>query len=293
MRSPALPFGAVLIASSLLACAGAQMPRAGAEGDELGGDDSGETGHTDATGAGEDSSGAGTTGPGGTTLTTAADDDSGPTSASSATQGESSTGAMDEGSSGGLDSAGSSDGGGSSSEGGGGSSSGGAETGVGLDVDLSGWIVVQANSAREIVIPDGTVVPAGGTLVIGRNAAPGAFQDFWGANWGAEVVYVDGLDDFPTINGDETYTLQTPETTVIDGPTAALELATGALRNDADLDAGNAAAWDVTLAPNLEATPGSSSATGGTPGIPYISEVVDTTGAGNFPYEYVEIHVPG
>ncbi|MFO0637199.1 MAG: hypothetical protein U0168_30610 [Nannocystaceae bacterium] len=65
------------------------------------------------------------------------------------------------------------------------------------------------------------------------------------------------------------------------------------MRNDADLDGGNAAAWDVTLAPNLEATPGSSSAAGGTPGVPYISEIVDTTGAGNFPYEYVEIHVPG
>ena len=32
-------------------------------------------------------------------------------------------------------------------------------------------------------------------------------------------------------------------------------------------------------------------AAGGQTGVPYIAEIVDATGAGNFPYEFVEIRV--
>ena len=159
-------------------------------------------------------------------------------------------------------------------------------------VDLSGYVLLQANSFREIVLPEGTIVPAGGVVVVGRNASPGTFQDFWGVNWGDDVVYVEGLDDFPVINGAETYTLLDAARNVVDGPSPALTVATSAARVDATLSGSDASAWEVAVAPNSTAVPGLSAATGGTSGVPYISEYADTTGNGNFDFEFVELHIP-
>ncbi|HWB75181.1 MAG TPA: hypothetical protein VG755_09500, partial [Nannocystaceae bacterium] len=131
----------------------------------------------------------------------------------------------------------------------------------------------------------------GGTLVIARNASPGAFQDFWGVNWGDDVVYIDGADWFPTINGAETYSLRDPDGMTIEGPTPPLELATVAARTDADASADDVGAWSVDIAPNSGSTPGVSAASGGVSGTPYISEYADPTGAGNYVYEYVEIGI--
>ena len=159
-------------------------------------------------------------------------------------------------------------------------------------VDLSGYVLLQANSFREIVLPEGTIVPVGGLVVVGRNASPGTFQDFWGVNWGDDVVYVEGLDDFPVINGAETYTLLDAARNVVDGPSPALTVATSAARVDATLSGSDASAWEVAVAPNSTAVPGLSAATGGTSGVPYISEYADTTGNGNFDFEFVELHIP-
>jgi hypothetical protein len=160
-------------------------------------------------------------------------------------------------------------------------------------VDLSGYTVVQTASAREFVIPDNTIVAVGTVIVIGRNASPGTFQDFWDQNWGDEVVYFEGLDVFPTINGDETYSLLDPGQVVVDGPTPPLELSTVLARTDASLDGSDEAAWVLGVSPNDDSNPGVASATGGTVGVPYISEYADPTGPGNFDFEFVEIHVPG
>lgn len=180
----------------------------------------------------------------------------------------------------------------SSGEGGSTDDGGMTDTDAPGEVDLSGYILIQTASAREFVIPDGTVVPLGGFLVIGRNASPGTFQDFWGVNWGDGVVYLEGLDSFPTINGDETYSLLDPAEDIIDGPTVALEIATSMARTNANLSGGDADGWEVAPSPNDTAVPGTSAAIGGTSGVPYISECADTTGAGNYDYEFVEIHVP-
>ncbi|MBK8238521.1 MAG: hypothetical protein IPK74_23580 [Deltaproteobacteria bacterium] len=277
------------ISTVISACAGAPMSRFVGDGDDIGGAESSDDGGTASVtvSAGEAETGTGETGGSddapATSLTgdaTAADSSTTAPATSDASTGDP-TDASSEGS-------GSS--GGVTTEAGSSSSDGGMDSGVGQDVDLSGWVVVQTASDREFVIPDGTVVSSGGTLVIGRNASPGAFQNFWAVNWGSDVTYLDGIDQFPSINGAETYALRMPDTTLVDGPTPALDLSTGSARNDAD---GNgAAAWDVTLFPNDDATPGSSTASGGTPGVPFISEVADPTGAGNFVYEFVEIHVP-
>jgi hypothetical protein len=157
-------------------------------------------------------------------------------------------------------------------------------------VDLSGFIVLQTASEREIVIPDGTIVPVGGAIIIGRDASLGQFEDFWGVTLD-DVVYIDGIDSFPNCNGDETFSLLTPLRTVVDGPTPALVISTGIERTDASAPASDADAWTSSAVPNTDATPGSGLADGGQTGVPYIAEIVDATGAGNYPYEFVEIRV--
>ena len=148
-------------------------------------------------------------------------------------------------------------------------------------VDLSGWTVTQANSAREITLPEGTVVPVGGVVVIGRDATRGAFEQHWGA-LADDVVYVDGGDIFPAINGDETFTLRDAGSTVIDGPTPALE--TGQALRRADLSAEGT--W--TSSPEVEVDPGVGHPDPGTTGV-FITEVSDTNGSGAYVYEYVEL----
>src|SRR5688572_6512725 len=88
---------------------------------------------------------------------------------------------------------------------------GGTETGATADdIDLSGYAIVQTMSDRTLTLPAGTVVPAGGYLVIGRNATLAQFEAFWGP-LPADAVYLDAMaqggEEFPTINGDETYEL--------------------------------------------------------------------------------------
>ena len=175
-----------------------------------------------------------------------------------------------------------------SSDDGGESSSDSGEPGV---VDLSGFIVVQTDSEREITIPDDTIIPVGGALVIGRNATLGEFEDFWGVTLGDDVVYIDGVDLFPACNGDETFSLMTPLRTVVDGPTPALTISTLLERTAASAPADDEGAWVSSALPNTDASPGTGVAAGGDTGVPFISEIVDATGAGNFSYEFVEIRV--
>lgn len=158
-------------------------------------------------------------------------------------------------------------------------------------VDLSGFVLLQTESERELVLPEGTIVPVGGAIVIGRDATQGAFEDFWGVTLGAGVLYVDGIDNFPNINGAETYTLLTPLRTVVDGPTPGLVALTSVARTDASMDAGDPSAWSSSVSPNSDATPGTTGAAGGQTGVPFLAEIVDATGAGNYLYEFVEIRV--
>jgi len=158
-------------------------------------------------------------------------------------------------------------------------------------VDLSGYVLVQTESDREFVLPAGTVVPEGGYVVVGREATADAFAGFWGIAWADDVVYLDSGDALPIINGDETFTLRDPGGAVVDGPSVAMLASTAMVRTDADAAASEASAWQSVETPNDGATPGSGDDVGGDSGVPYISEVADATGNGNFPFEFVEIRI--
>lgn len=149
------------------------------------------------------------------------------------------------------------------------------------DVDLSGWTLEQANSARTFTLPNNTLVPAGGFVVVGRNASRAQFEAYWGL-LGDDVVYLDAGDEFPAINGDETFTLRDDGGAVVDGPTPAIQ-AGDTVRRD---DLAEAGTW--TVADEDGADPGSGHPDPGAPGV-FLTEASDATGSGNFAYEFVEL----
>lgn len=155
-------------------------------------------------------------------------------------------------------------------------------------LDISGWRVVQANSAITYLVPTGTKIPDNGYVVIGRDATKAQFETFWGP-LPAGVVYLNSGGAFPQINGSERYTLRNAANTSIDGQTVAMGSAAGTTlqRKDPCQAAGTAASWTTTTAST--ATPGRGAGTGCVKGM-VINEFADALGTGNFIYEFVELH---
>jgi hypothetical protein len=171
-------------------------------------------------------------------------------------------------------------------------SSGGLEsstTATPSGIDLSGWTIVQTESDRTFEIPGGTFVPEGGTLVVGRDADQASFEAYWGVTFDGDVVYLSGDDQFPTINGDETYTLRDDGGAIVDGPSPALVLGESMARIDPEDD--GATGWASATADVGTPEPGDSvDPPGGFVGA-FVSEASDANGIGNFIYEFVELRV--
>lgn len=171
----------------------------------------------------------------------------------------------------------------------------GTSTAIGVTVnnptgtDISGWTVTQANATVVYTIPAGTVIPANGYVVIGRDATKAAFETFWGVTLGSNVVYLTTAGAFPQINGSENYTLKNASGTVIDGPT--ISEASGANQDLQRIDpctgAGITSNWNVGV--TTLANPGSGAGAGCAKGV-VINEFSDAAGTGNFIYEFVELH---
>lgn len=173
----------------------------------------------------------------------------------------------------------------------------GTSTGVAVTVsntagtDVSGWKLVQANSALTFTLPAGSVIPANGYLIVARDATKAAFESFWlaGAALPAGTLYVNAAGSFPAINGSETYKLTNAASVTIDGPSiATASSANQSLRRkDPCQAAGLAASWNVGA--TTTATPGSGAGVGCAKGV-VINEFSDAAGTGNFVYEFVELH---
>jgi hypothetical protein len=155
--------------------------------------------------------------------------------------------------------------------------------------DISGWKVVQANSAITYTIPAGTTIPANGYVVIARQATKAQFESFWGHTLASNVVFINSNAAFPQINGSETYTLTNASGTTIDGPTIAMASAASksVQRKDPCNAAGTTASWNVLA--TTSATPGSGAGAGCAKGV-VINEFSDADGTNNFVYEFVELH---
>lgn len=167
----------------------------------------------------------------------------------------------------------------------------GSGGGGGTSVNVSGWRIGQLNATFNYTIPTGTTIPAGGYLVVGRNATKSAFETFWrgGTPLPANVVYLNSADTMPVINGSETYDLFNAAGTKVDGTTIAMASAAGnsMQRKDPCLSASATASWTVVAASS--ATPGTGAGAGCAKGV-VINEFSDALGTNNFVYELIELH---
>ncbi len=182
------------------------------------------------------------------------------------------------------------------------------------NLDISGYIVHQANSTRTIQIPANTTLSEGDYIVIGRNATKAQFEAHWGVTLGANVTYLNSVSEavtvsgtpssggeFPTINGKqgkdatgETYRIANLSGGTVDGGTIPMANSGGQnlQRKSADAAAGVGASWAIAT-PGPSATPGSGmTVTGNRAGL-VVSEFSDATGSGNYVYEFVELYLDG
>lgn len=161
----------------------------------------------------------------------------------------------------------------------------------GTGQSLSGWRLVQQNGSGTFTFSAGITIPAGGYLVVGRDATKAAFEAFWrgGTPLPANVVYVNAAGAFPVINGSERFTLVNSAGTTVDGATIAMAAGAGQSlqRRDPCLAASSAASWNVLA--STAGQPGAGAAAGCARGV-VINEFSDASGTGNFVYEFVELH---
>lgn len=172
------------------------------------------------------------------------------------------------------------------------------------EIDVSGWVVRQANSARDFTIPQGTRLRQGDYVVIARACTKAQFETYWGLTLPSNVLFLTNdptntsatADDWPSINGGETFELRNASGTV-DGPTAAMTAT--ALENwqrTPGQPAGAPASWTVStnIGPGGAASPGSGQGTVAVKHGVYISEFADVPqGANQWVYEFVELHFDG
>ncbi len=153
--------------------------------------------------------------------------------------------------------------------------------------DVTGWKLVQANAASELILPAGSVIQSDGYLVVARNTTKTAFETFWGVTLPANVLFINSADRMPVINGDENFTLYNAAAAVIDGATINIVAGNSVRRSDLCAAAGVATSW--VIAADTTGNPGSGAAAGCGGGVK-INEFSDASGVGNFVYEFIELH---
>lgn len=170
------------------------------------------------------------------------------------------------------------------------------------EIDLSGWTLRQGNSARTFTFPAGTKLVAPATVVVGRAATKAAFAGYWDVSFGDDVTYLTAdptntsstSDDWPSINGSESYELRDAAGKLVDGPTLAMgEFGGQNLQRTPGTDPGAAESWTVHEFPYSWATPGRVPAGDGVEHGVWISEFSDVLGSGNYAFEFVELHFDG
>jgi chitodextrinase len=149
-------------------------------------------------------------------------------------------------------------------------------------LDLAGWRLVNDNPQFDFTFPAGTVITAGGFLVVGRANDRAGFEAAWGPLDPA-VAYLDSGDELIVNATPRPYTLLDATGQPIDGPTATIAKDASKTRRDACLDAGLATAWETR--DDGEADPGRGAPLACGAGV-VITEMSD---AGDFRNEFVEL----
>jgi Lamin Tail Domain len=157
-------------------------------------------------------------------------------------------------------------------------------------IDLSGWTLKQYNSALTFTIPAGTTLPAGGYLVVARDATRDAFSAAFPA-MPAPTVFLDSNASgscangcFPQINGGETFELYDAAAAKRDGATVTIASGNADQRTSPGAPAGSPSSWTIVARAN--ANPGTGAGAGSGAGVA-INELAD---ASDFTKEFVELY---
>ncbi len=159
-------------------------------------------------------------------------------------------------------------------------------------LDVSGFTLKQYNSVQTYTIPAGTSLPAGGYLVIGRNASRAQFDAYYPA-MPPGSVYLDSNANgscpsagcFPQVNGGESFELYDASATLLDGPTVAMSSTHSSYQRIRPGDpAGSSSSWSVV--PEGSATPGQGAGAGSGSGV-RIGEMSD---AADYTKEFIELY---
>lgn len=161
--------------------------------------------------------------------------------------------------------------------------------GAGSNLDLSGWSLVQSNSTMYYTFPAGTIVAPSGYVVLARAGNKTQFESFWGVTLGTNVVFLTSTNNFPTVNGGETYHLLNSSGALVDGPTpASLNPQNNSIQRwSATSNATDSTSWQVVGA--ASATPGSGGVGNGAAGL-VIFEYSDALGTGAYSNEFIELY---
>lgn len=150
--------------------------------------------------------------------------------------------------------------------------------------DLSGWRLVNDNPDFALTLPPGTLVPAGGLLVIGRDNDRAAFETEWGP-LGEGVVYLSSGNRILVNSTARPYTLLDAEGHIVDGPTVKIRAGRSLARASACGPAGDLASWEER--DRDQATPGAAPPASCGAGV-VIGEMADGR---DFRNEFVEVFV--
>jgi len=159
----------------------------------------------------------------------------------------------------------------------------------GTPINIGGYRIVQANSALTYIIPSGTTIPSKGYVIVGRNATKAQFEAFWGVTLGANVIYLNGADAMPQINGSENYDLRNASNTRVDGLTVSMASAGGESlkRLNGCGNPNSASSWSRTA--SSTGNPGAGGPAPCNKGV-FLNEFSDALGTGNYIYEFVELY---
>lgn len=159
-------------------------------------------------------------------------------------------------------------------------------------IDLSGWTLKQYTSSQSFTLPPGTTLPAGGYLVVVRDALRATFAATF-PSMPAATVYLNSNENgscgstgcFPQINGDETFELYNASNLLVDGPTVSMNPAHRAFQRVAPGDPpGSAASWNSVSEPAANPGAGAGVQTGAGVRVNEFSDAADYT------QEFVEIY---
>jgi hypothetical protein len=157
----------------------------------------------------------------------------------------------------------------------------------GSSLDISDYIIYQTSSSSSYIVPEETFLNPGDYVIISRDSNKVDFENYWGVLLPSNVIFLTGNNELPTINGDETYELRDDNDIIIDGPTGQPMVTYHTVeRIHTTADPTLSESWNIN--PDNFATPGSGANGNGLAGL-VINEYSDTSGTGNWKYEFIEL----